>query len=329
MIFHPKTFFAAIASILSMAASPSWAADLGQIPNEYEATSGYGIGMNNAGFAANEPHTAVRANPALLPSTKDYSIAAGYHWPTTGREFFQASVVDAKTSPIAAGLTYTGYMDDYLDPTEVRSAPRYDSPIIRRGSIGAGQNFGSMSAGIGATYVEAHPTSSSEAALRGDTRVKGIGLNLGLAMPWTPSLTFGASVENATNKKIADYAPKTYRAGAAYSFNKNVSGYLDFRQRDRVAEFESTAPVDINATNEPEKLDPEQMVLASVAAKVQDFLRLMGSYGQAIGDDRRSLAGGVSIMNRSFSLSYTASRPYVQNNSAAHQAVSLSLAVAM
>jgi hypothetical protein len=34
-------------------------------------------------------------------------------------------------------------------------------------------------------------------------------------------------------------------------------------------------------------------------------------------------------MNRSFSLSYTASRPYVQNNSAAHQAVSLSLAVAM
>jgi hypothetical protein len=304
-----------------------------EIPDEYEATSGHGLAVNNAGYAANEPHAAIKANPALLPMERAYTVQAGYHWPDAGRDFFQASVVDSKTSPTAVGVSYTGFTDKYEYAHDLsggaKEQAQVDSPVIRRGTIGIGQAFGGWSFGGGATYTEANPTYSSDAFDRGEERVKGIGLNLGMAATLSPQLRAGASVENATNRKMNEYDPKTYKAGLAYLLSKGVSGFLDYRQRDRVLEFEGDM---VGDDEDADKLldRPEQMVIASLSAQVQDALRLIGSYGQAVGsgDDRRSLAGGVAVVSKNFSLSYTASRPYMKR-STAHQAVSLSLDMAM
>lgn len=323
-----RLFCRAVSLLVILAAAPAYAAEMvRQIPDEYETTSGHGVALNNAGYAANDGASSVRANPALLAGHKEYTISAGYHWPTQGRDFYQASVVDSKTSSIAAGVTYTGYTDDYVSVRDDRDAPRFDSPVVRRGVIGLAQNFGALFLGAGATYVEAHDLSPEKQADSGDPRVKGAGMNLGVAGAISPDLTLGASVENTSNRKIKDYAPQTYRAGAAYAFNKTVMGFLDFRQRDRVAMFEKEIDPDADPADEA-KLEPEQMVIASLTAQVQDFLRLVGSYGSALDDERRSLAGGVAVVNKNFSLSYTIARPYMKQ-STDHQAVTLSVEMAM
>jgi hypothetical protein len=321
------------AAALAIAGPAAAATTPREIPSEYESTSGLGVALNNAGVAATEPDSAVRTNPALLPTERAYSVSAGYHWPSAGRDFFQAGIVDSKTSSIAAGVSYTGFTDDYryAQPKmkeQDQQQAKLDSPLVRRGVVGLGQNLGKVSAGAGATYVEANSLEGSDA--EEGRRIKGFGLNVGIAMALSPQLRLGASGENLSNRKIADYAPKTYRVGAAYAFAPAVMGYLDARQRDRVAAFEAE-PVDPFAEEDDagKKMErPEQMLIAGMSVKTADFLRLLGSYGQSFSDDRRSLAGGIAVVNKNFSLSYTASRPYM-NRSSAHQAIGLSLDMAM
>jgi hypothetical protein len=308
-------------------ARPAHAYEVRAIPDEYEATTAADLALNNAGFAANDPHAAIRVNPALLAQGKNYSLEAGYHWPSWGREFYQATVVDSKTSPIAAGLSYTSFTDGY-NPTESKNKTTFneDSSVQRRGVIGFGNNFGNISGGIGATYVDAVKLGEAN----DDLHVKGLGLNIGLAAVLTPELRVGGSIENASNRKIADYAPKTIRAGAAYALAPTVTGYVDFRQRDRVVELEAPncnlgqiCPLTVDL-----RKHPEQMLLASFSAQVYDFFRLLGSYGQELGNDRKSLSGGIAVVNKGMSLAYTASRPYMKQPTA-HQAVSFGLDMAL
>ncbi len=324
-----------LATLLCLVSAPAFAEESRHIPDEYETTSGHGIAMNNAGYAANDGYTAVRANPALLATQKEYTASAGFHWPVSGRDYFQAGIVDSKTSSVAAGVSYTGFQEDYAYPDSGgpgnSTVSAYDSPVVRRGVVGVAQNFGALSFGIGATYVEANPIMHSEEWLEGKDRVKGTGLNFGVAAGLGKGLAVGGSVENASNRKIADYAPKTYRAGVAYQLSPVISGYLDARQRDRVAEFESDQIVSIGepVSDSSDILDnPERMVIGSLVAQVQEFLRLVGSYGQSVTDERRSVAGGAVISSKNFSLSYTLARPYMKE-SATHQAVALSMQMAM
>lgn len=325
------SFFAPVIAIFAAAAPAALAADveLRQIPDEYESTSGQGAGLNNAGFAANDAISAIRANPALLAAQKQYTVSAGYHWPVEGRDYFQAAVVDSKTSPIAAGLSYTGYLDDYEYYRKDGEASKYDSPIIRRGVVGFAQNFGRLSMGAGATYVEGHALQSEAAQLDDyEKRVRGFGLNMGVAYGVGNGLSLGASVENASNRKIRNHAPKTYRAGAAYAINQTILAMFDFRQRDRVAEFEAEQKIDLEEPATDAELAPEKMMLASVSAQLQSYLRLLASYGQELGGERRSLSGGLAVTSSNFSLSYTTSRPYMAR-STSHQAISLGLDVAL
>ena len=319
-----------LASSLLLTAQAAWAVEaVRQIPDEYETTSGHDVGLNDAGYAANDGFSAIRANPALLARSKQYTVSAGYNWPTQGRDFYQAGIVDSKTSPLAAGVSYTGFTDNYVYSRSGNEASPFDSPVIRRGVLGLAEAFGSLSLGIGGTYVEAHSLSPDAERYGKDETVKGTGLNVGVAGSMSPQLSLGASVENASNEKIKDYAPRTYRAGAAYSFNKQATIFLDFRQRERIAAFEAP-PLDLdNPAAKSSILDePERMVIGSFIAQVQNFLRVMASYGQSITDQRRSLAGGLAVVNKNFSLSYTASRPYM-SQSGSHQAVTLSLEMAM
>jgi hypothetical protein len=322
-------FLAGLAALLALPAATLQAYELRQIPDEYESSGGMSSALSNAGVATAEPQAAVRLNPALLPTEKTYNISAGYHWPSAGREFFQAGVVDSKTSPLAAGVSYTGYNDDYLSPQDEHSNDPelvLDSPVIRRGAIGFGQMFGSMAIGAGATYVEANPVDSSEAKERGETRVKGIGLNAGIAGAFSPALRYGASAENLTNKKVLEYTPKTYRAGVTYMLNPTFAAGLDYRERTRVEEFEGQALVD---PEDDELLQhPEQMVIGSLIAKVQEYLQLLGSYGKSLTDERRTYGAGAAVSGDHFTLSYMTTKPYM-SRSASHQAVSLSVQVSM
>ena len=154
-----------------------------------------------------------------------------------------------------------------------------------------------------------------------------MGLNAGANYALGNGFSLGGAVENASNRKIKDYAPKTYKTGLAYSVKPGSVAMLDYRQRDRVAEFEGGV-VDPEATDDEVKLVPEQLGIASFSAQVDEAIRLLASYAQAIGDDRRSLAGGVALTSQNFSLSYTVARPYMRR-STTHQAVTLSLDVAM
>jgi hypothetical protein len=324
MLHHALAACAAI-----VLASPALAVDqeLRQIPDEYETTSGHGIALNNGGYASNDAISAIRANPALMAQEKRYTMSGGYHWPVSGREYYQAAVVDSKTSPIAAGVSYTGYTDDYSYAREDEHASRFDSPIVRRGVVGFAQNVGAAALGIGATYVEGHELWSQRSPWDDDRRVKGVGLNAGISYPVSSVLSLGAAVENASNRKIKDYAPKTYKASAALGLQPGVVATLDYRQRDRVSEFEAGV-VDPDAVDAAESLSAEQLGIAGISAQVQDFVKLIASYAQAFGDDRRSLAGGVALTSQHFSLSYTMARPYM-TQSTSHQAVTLSLDVAM
>ncbi|MCX6109283.1 MAG: hypothetical protein NTZ90_06735 [Proteobacteria bacterium] len=302
------------------------------LPDEYETTSGHGIAMNNAGYAQNDGFTAVRANPALLSTQRDYTVSAGYHWPTAGRDYFQAGVVDAKTSPVAAGVSYTGYTDDFSYPVDPASAKAtgaslYDSPVTRRASIAVASVFGQFSLGLGGTYVEAHPAPGSTQQQSGATRISGFCLNAGIAASMSPEWHFGAAIENASSRKIKDYDPRTFKIGTAYNASPMLTLFLDARQRDRVPEYEDQISLD-NPSQSITLSQPERLVIGSAVAMVQDYLRLTASYGQSTTDGRRLLSGGAALISKNFTLSYAASRPYMKIPGA-HQVVTLSFEMAM
>ena len=302
------------------------------LPDEYETTSGHGLAMNNAGYALNDGFTAVRANPALLSTQKDYTVSAGYHWPTAGRDYYQAGVVDAKTATVAAGVSYTGYTDDFAYPVDpVSSKPTgaafYDSPVTRRANVAVASVFGQFSLGLGATYIEAHPAPGSALQQSGATRVTGFGLNAGIATALSSEWHFGAAIENASSRKLKDYDPRMFKIGTAYSLSPMFTLFLDARQRDRVPEYEEQISLD-SPSQSITLSQPERLIIGSAVAMLQDYLRLTISYGQSTTDGRRLLSGGAALISKNFVLSYAASRPYMKIPGA-HQAVTFSFEMAI
>ena len=301
------------------------------IPDEYESTSGLGSAVNNGGVASSDSFTAVSLNPALMAAQKTYTVNGTYNWPTEGRDYYQGGVVDGKTASVAAGISYTGFIDDFKYQADsngnITGASAFDSPVTRRISLAAAENFGNVSVGIGGTYVEGHPVYGSPEQRRGENKISGTGLNVGVAMSLAPNWMVGASAQNISTAKIKDYAPRTLRLGTAYQFSPVFTAYLDARQRDRVSRFEDQLDLDAPTATVSQK-GPERMVIASGSIQIQDYLRLLGSYGESVSDDRRSLAGGIALINKNFSLSYTASRPYMKL-SEAHQALMISFEIAM
>jgi hypothetical protein len=204
---------------------------------------------------------------------------------------------------------------------------------MRRGQVGVAQQLGAVAVGVGGHYVEATTLGTSDNYIVDkEERIKGIGLTVGVAGLLTKSLRFGVSGENVSNKKIADYAPKTYRAGFAYIIGDgNITAHLDYRQRDRVPHFEGDQTIVNNFGQEEVIRDgetaPEQMAIGSFSARVNNYFRLLGGYGQGINNDRRSLSGGMAIVSQKLSLSYTAARPYMKQASA-QQAINLGMEMA-
>ncbi|MBM4250996.1 MAG: hypothetical protein FJ146_03420 [Deltaproteobacteria bacterium] len=329
MVFSGKNFV--LAGLILANTVPVFAADDHRVPDEFEVTSGLGVATLNSGAGGTDSFTAITVNPAALIAPKTYVVHGVYHWPTSGRDYYQLGVVDTTSAPVAAGFSYNSFTEDYQYPKvaeDQRSAEfSYDSPVTRRVSLALAQQFEGISVGIGGTYIDTKPTIDSLFYKQGEQRLTGVGLNMGLLGTISTGWTIGASAQNLASKRVRDFAPRTFRLGTAYQFSQLFAVNVDIRQRDRVDSFE--VPANAGTTATPRGMDkPERLVIVSSTFQVQEYLKILGSYGASLTDDRNALAGGISLSSKNFSLAYTASRPYLKL-SAAHQAVTLNVEMAM
>lgn len=319
-----KAFFCSVVFI-----GPAYGEGLkGVIPDEYESEAGHTLGLGNAGVAAVVGQSSVKTNPAMLSLEKKYEMSAAYHWPTYGRGFYQAGIIDSTTSKVAAGLTYTDSTSGFELPNTGRTKDHiYDSPVKRRLLVGLGQSFAQFSLGIGAGVHEIKVDSK--------TTRRRITLNLGGVVMLSPELRLALSVENIANKDFANYAPTTYRAGAAYTMLKGaITLHLDYKQRERVlSEYLTLESNDIDFTKAigglAKQPSHEKMVTASGSVRVQDLLRVLAAFGQEIGGQtRQSVSGGIALVNNNVSLSYLISNPYLSDNKF-HHGINLSFLMSM
>ena len=300
----------------------------GRIPEEYEAIGGHALGLGNGGAVALPEVSSVRANPAMLAMQKQYTMTGGYHWPTSGRDFYQVGVVDSKTSPIAAGLNYTGFLENYKDFIETRGQS-FDSSIDSRLSVGLAKVVEKLSVGVSAGMVSAFKRVDGKIV-----KVKGTTFGLGVAGLMTKWLRFGVSAENLSNRSVENYAPKTYRVGAALmSFGGNFTMHLDLRRRERVQGFEFDIDNRLYSSSSgtvdtiEEKRAPEDSAVASFSVRVYDLVRLLGSYTQILESDRSAVSGGVALVQDEYSLSYNVSNSNLAQ-SGIHSNVNVNVSVA-
>ena len=296
-----------------------------KVPNEYETVGGYTLGMNNSGVAATGGVSAVRVNPGMLPLEQQYGVVAGYYWPTSGRDFYNAGIVDTKTSSVAAGVSYTGFSKDPEDQFDA-SPNEIDSPVKQRLSIALAKSFSRLSGGLAGHYVVANKEEQFTTK-----KVDGVTLGFGLAGLLTPTIRFGASVENLANDKVKNYAPQTIRGGLAYLFARGqASAHLDYRERERVGLFESDSKDFLRNTIDEGYDDPERMLIASFSAKVYDVIRLLAAYGTSVSaeDDRQSLTGGIALISNALVINYNIAKPYLQESKVQH-GLSIGITMAM
>ena len=310
-----------------------------RIPDEFESVGGHGLGFSNAGSVSNSGLSSIRTNPAMLSIEKTYSIYGGYHWPTFGRDFYQAGAVDGTTSSLAAGLVYTSFTDDfknyesYTEESKVLNT-YYDSPIKYRLAGAMAQSFKNISLGIGGQYISAIlPSQRGFNVNDQESAIKTATIGLGVAGLLTKDIRFGVSVENIANTKIKEIAPLTTRAGIAYLFqNGFITGHLDYIRRDRVY-HELNIPNQLSSSTEKMKLKeftkPEQLLTGSGSIRVYDLLRILFAGGFDMGEsDRKLFSAGLALVNQKFTLSYLFGKPYVADSSA-HHAINFSTQVAI
>lgn len=323
-------------SLFSLQISPTHAAETltaPKLPEEYLSPGEQATGFANGGSLSSTGYSAVRANPAMLANDKQYTVGGGYHWPVAGREFYQAGIVDSKTSSVAAGVTYTSALDDYQGPwNNDGSVHPGDSPVKRRVGVALAQNLKNFSLGVSGQFIEAaDPTKTFDPEA---SRNKGFTIGAGMIGGITTNLKFGFSVENLANKKIAYAAPTIYRAGLAWGAAKDVTLYLDYRRREAVETFEASAPtlsiVDSGAPRASGSLNSEQSVIGGASVRVFDLLRISAGAGasNASAETTSTIAGGLALVNKSFTLAYAVQRPDLKQ-AGVHHAVSLGLETSM
>ena len=307
---------------LTWLSTPARALD---IPDEYRSSGGYGVGLGHAATAANSGVSAVLLNPAMIALSKDYRISLGYSWPASGRGFYQVGIVDGKTAKIAAGVLYTGFHNKFDGHAFLHT--EVDAPIKRRGSVALSTMLGKVALGISGQYIEGFqfervvhglPALTSPSYRYSSTdysKVTGFAAGLGAALALTPALRFGVSLANITNRKVKDFAPRTIRAGTAWTVMEGIDVHLDYRERERVVLFE------------PDQAKPERLLTASCSVQVYDMVRVLAAYGQSLVDKSGELAAGLTLINNKISLSYGFRRPWPRHS--IEQAVSLGLTVAM
>ena len=275
------------------------------IPDEYRAVGGNNAGLGNSASVGASGVAAVMLNPAMIALEKTYHVSAGYTWPTSGRNFYQAGIIDGKTSGVSAGLIYTGFHDKFAADSFLHD--ELDSPIERRGVLALSSMIANIAVGVSGHYIEGYQFAPAVDGLLGlrdskhtykDTsfkKVRGITVGGGVAIALLPSLRLGASVMNLANRKMKDFAPRTVRAGMAYDVIEELSFHLDYEEREATPLFAGA-----------DKL-PQRMLTASASLLVYDMVKLQCAYGHniraALGSDGE-IAGGLALASDKVSLSY-------------------------
>lgn len=295
------------------------------IPDEYRTVGGRGTALGHSATVANNGIGSIVLNPAMLAIDKDYQLSLGYHWPTSGREFYQVGVVDGKTSKVAAGVLYTGFRESF--DAERFLHEELDSPIRRRGVLALAMAVGKMSLGINGQYIEGYSFQDSVNGLLGlvdathvyrsqdHEVIRGISAGLAAAVALSPTLRIGASLNNLANRKIVDFAPRTVRAGVAYvaTANGEVTIHADYLHRQRLELFD-------NKTT--------QMATVSCSILAYDVIRVLAAYGQSLLDERQELSAGLALTSDRMSISYGLRQP-LPSTEAMQQSVNLSVIVSI
>lgn len=316
-----------------------------QVPDEIESLGGHALGFGNAGAVAGGSIASVRANPAMLAVEKQYTLHAGYHWPSLGRDFYQVGAVDSKTSPVAAGLSYTAGIDDFSTVELENSAAEdkdkkalqylLDSPIVRRLSFAVAIPSDKFALGVGADYVEGFPPVAFNefSGLEKTEPTHGVGLHVGLAGLLTKMVRLGVSAENLNQKLMKNLAPTVYRGSAAVILMGGaVTFHLDLKRRERILQEKeyqlyTAAAEGVEFDQLQSSLSkPEDMVVGSFSLRAYDMLMVLGGYAHEVSEvnPRQSLSGGLALVNNFGSLSYTASKPYFSEERS-HHAVNCAL----
>ncbi len=323
--------------------SPSFAktSDRTDVPEEYETVGGHALAFGGSVATAIGGVSAIRCNPAMLALEKEYSINGSYSWPSAGRDFYQLGIIDGKTSPIAAGFSYSSAIDNYqgVSPGAPASGQASennlnltaDTPAVRRASLAMAMPVGRMYLGFGSNYVEAKPP--GEVFLDSTTKsVKGFTMGFGAVAHVTPQFRLGLSAENLANRKLSYVAPTFYRAGASYFLGDIISLHLDYRRREAVDIYEGRKPSFAVATDNQasEGNSGDSLINMSSSIKVYDLLRLVASAGQNQSTKSSSIraAAGVSLINQNFNFSYQVLRADLARESV-HHAVSLGVDVSI
>jgi hypothetical protein len=327
-------------TLLTLLASGSVEAGGGKssktLPEEYLSTGEQATALANGGSLSSGGYSAVRANPAMLAADKQYTMGGGYHWPTKGRDYFQAGIVDAKTASVAMGLSYTSALNDYQGSWDKDGRVMLgDSPVKRRINLAAAHPFNTFSLGVSGGFVEA---SDPAVTFSQDTdRVRGVVFGAGLVAGLTPTLKVGFSAENLANKKIAFAAPTIYRGGLVWGAAKDFSVFVDLRSREKITALESSPPnMGLFSQGSTSQNDVGLENSASVGGlvRVYDLLRLSLATGvskQENGiesDVVTTAAGGVALVNKSMTFAYGGQRTDLRS-SLIHHSLSLSVNVAL
>lgn len=288
------------------------------VPEEYEVASGQALGFANAGSVAFTGPGSLKLNPAMLAVERQYSVDGSYHWPASGRDFYKLGVVDSKTSPIAAGVSYTSF----LAPSDMEfmreEGAQSDLHVARRIGLGAAYSFRLFALGISGQWTEsgaADPELRGTGGVKSEGAVRGTALNIGLVGLLTPFTRVGVSVEGLQNDKVRDTSPRYTRAGLATLFLKGqASLHLDWQRRELLALEEES----------------EQLVTGSFSVRIFDYLRILGAVGKdpQPGHDRTTAAAGLALVGPKMSVAWTASRPDLRAEKS-HQALNLNLELSM
>lgn len=293
------------------------------VPDEYRTVGGGETALGHSATVANGGVGSVVLNPAMLAIDKDYRLSLGYSWPTSGREFYQVGVVDGRTSKVAAGVLYTGFREDF--DAERFLHEELDTPIRRRGVLALAMAVGKMSLGINGQYLEGYRFLDNVNGLLGlvdsghsyrsqdHEIIRGISAGLAIAVALSPTLRIGASLNNLANRKIADFAPRTIRAGIAYiaTAGGEVTVHADYLHRQRVALFDTATT---------------QLATVSCSILVYDVIRILAAYGQSLTDEQQELSAGLALTSDRLSISYGLRQPLPHAESI-QQSVNLAFAV--
>ncbi len=280
-----------------------------RLPDEIAAVGGQGTALGHSGTAALSDLGAIRLNPAMLYQQRSYDIGGGYYWPSTGRPFYKAGVIDGVTSQMVAGFEYTGFQDA---PKARTADSELDSPVQKRVSVALAIPSQVFSLGLALHYVESQDPASDPSQVR---ELKGIALGAGLVAFVTESVRFGASVQNFNNRRIRNVAPTTYRAGLSWADRSGtiiVSG--DLAQRDRSFPLElPRTPEDLSLVQDLGSYyeKPERMGYVGIQAKTFNMMKIFAAYGHTVqGPERTSASGGIGVFQKSFSFAYALSKNF-------------------